>query len=199
MERGSQGFCCGIDEAGRGPIAGPVCAAAVILCDGFDLSILKDSKKLSPSVRDKTAALLRSSESQIGVGWAWPEEIDILNIHHASLLAMSRAFHSLYSSGLKAGELSDFSSIEKVLVDGKFVPLLPVPATALVKGDTYIPEISAASIIAKVVRDKWMTRYSWIEPEWEFDRHKGYPTPRHRELCRKYGLSPIHRKSFRIY
>jgi ribonuclease HII len=199
---------CGIDEAGRGPTAGPVCASATILDPSFDRSILRDSKQLSPGRREKIASELRRSESLIGIGWAWPEEIDRLNIHNASLLAMRRAFLDLleaFSKKTEAEELETFLKKLTVLVDGSFVPDLTVEASfsvaaeALVHGDSLIPEISAASIIAKVSRDRWMLRYSWIEPRWEFHRHKGYPTARHRELCRLYGLSPIHRRSFHVY
>lgn len=186
---------CGIDEAGRGPLAGPVCAASVVLSADFDRSVLRDSKLLSPRARQRIAASLRESASLIGVGWAWPEEIDALNIHYASLLAMSRSFQSLLRHASNMGSVPEIQA----LVDGKFVPELPVPSTAVVHGDASVAEISAASIIAKVSRDWWMIRYSWIEPVWEFDRHKGYPTARHRELCRLHGLSPIHRRSFRIY
>lgn len=184
---------CGIDEAGRGPLAGPVCAAAVILSRDFDTSILKDSKKLSSHRREEIYAELQLSSSSIGTGWAWPEEIDLLNIHRASLLAMERAFSNL----VKDSPCPVDPSLS-VLVDGKFTPRIEFPAEAIVKGDAKVPAISAASIVAKVVRDRWMIRYSWIEPEWEFDRHKGYPTKRHREICRRIGLSPIHRKSFKI-
>jgi len=186
---------CGIDEAGRGPIAGPVCAASVILSADFDRSVLRDSKVLSPRARQRIAASLRESVSLIGVGWAWPEEIDSINIHNASLLAMSRSFRSLLQSASNNARVPEIHA----LVDGKFVPELPVSSAAVVRGDSSVAEISAASIIAKVTRDCWMIRYSWIEPLWEFDRHKGYPTARHRELCRLHGLSPIHRRSFRIY
>lgn len=186
---------CGIDEAGRGPLAGPVCASAVILSDTFDRSVLKDSKVLTPLSRERIASTLRRSGSHIGVGWTWPEEIDAYNIHRASLLAMSRAFDSLQTEF----NMNNLIDRVRILVDGKFVPDLPLPASAVVHGDATIKEISAASIIAKVTRDRWMVRYSWIEPLWEFDRHKGYPTARHRELCKIHGLSPIHRRSFRIY
>ena len=195
MNAGDHTVICGIDEAGRGPLAGPVCAAAVILPEYFDRSLLKDSKVLSPASRERTASLLRGSTALIGVGWAWPEEIDAVNIHNASLIAMSRAFSSMlpgYPGSMNADGIYAF-------IDGKFIPELPVPAAPVIHGDARIPEISAASIIAKVTRDWWMIRYSWIEPNWEFHRHKGYPTARHRELCRLHGLSPIHRKSFRIY
>ena len=182
---------CGIDEAGRGPIAGPVCAAAVILGSGFDRTQLKDSKALSPAARNRIAAVLLR-DAAVGVGWSWPEEIDRINIHHASLLAMQRAYEALAASA--PPEIAG-----KALVDGKFTPPLPIAAEAIVKGDAKIPEISAASIIAKVARDRWMIRYSWIEPNWAFETHKGYPTAAHRQLCRLHGLSPIHRRSFKIY
>jgi ribonuclease HII len=177
---------CGIDEAGRGPLAGPVTAAAVVLGPLFDRSILKDSKRLSPAVRGRIAKELLFKAAAVGIGWVWPEEIDRINIHRASLLAMQRAFFEM-------PVLPD-----SVLVDGKFIPELPVYSQAIVKGDSKIPEISAASIVAKVARDRWMIRYSWIEPSWGFERHKGYPTGAHRESCRRYGLSPIHRRSFKI-
>lgn len=183
---------CGIDEAGRGPIAGPVCAAAVVLGDGFDPTPLKDSKKLSHAARSRIAALILGEAAGTGVGWAWPEEIDQVNIHHASLLAMQRAFLALIAA-------SPSVCAARTLVDGKFIPTLPVPAEAIVKGDAKVPEISAASIIAKVARDRWMIRYSWIEPHWAFETHKGYPTAAHRQLCRLHGLSPIHRQSFKIF
>lgn len=182
---------CGIDEAGRGPIAGPVCAAAVVLGTGIDRSPLKDSKTLSHTARSRIAASILSAAAGVGVGWAWPEEIDRINIHHASLLAMQRAFEALTAT-------SPLRRAHKALVDGKFIPPLPIPAEAIVKGDAKIPEISAASIIAKVARDRWMIRYSWIEPSWAFETHKGYPTAAHRQLCREHGLSPIHRRSFKI-
>ncbi len=203
---------CGIDEAGRGPIAGPVCAAAVILGPEFDRSPLKDSKTLSSAQRDKIAVLILERAVAVGIGWSWPEEIDQINIHHASLLAMQRAFSRLSSSGVSYSRLPSRSSLgtspdtsshsvkpDIVLVDGKFTPQLPLPAEAVIKGDAKIPEISAASIIAKVARDRWMVRYSWIESKWAFETHKGYPTAAHRKLCKLHGLSPIHRHSFKIY
>lgn len=177
---------CGIDEAGRGPIAGPVCAAACMLPADYDRIPLKDSKKLSPRRRLEIAQGLFAGDAVLGIGWAWPEEIDRLNIHHASLLAMRRAFDDLRIEPLE------------VLVDGKFVPEIPVHAEAIVGGDDRVAEISAASIIAKVSRDLWMWRYARIEPAWEFDRHKGYPTKLHLEKCAEFGLSSIHRRSFRI-
>lgn len=177
---------CGVDEAGRGPIAGPVTAAAVILPEDFPPGLLNDSKKLSPARREKALAVILDGRADVGVGWAWPEEIDRLNIHHATLLAMCRALEGLSLSPTL------------VLVDGKFTPPCKFPAQAVVGGDRSVPQVQAASIVAKVLRDRWMTRYSWIEPVWQFDRHKGYPTAEHRRLCIEHGLSAIHRRSFRI-
>ncbi|MFP4178582.1 MAG: ribonuclease HII [Spirochaetaceae bacterium] len=180
---------CGIDEAGRGPIAGPVTSAAVVLSPHIDFSLLMDSKKLSPPARLKTAGLVIREAQAVGIGWAWPEEIDRVNIHYATLLSMQRAFIEMRKG---------FDSPVRVLVDGKFTPDIPAPAEAIVKGDARIPEISAASIVAKVARDLWMIRYSRIERKWAFEQHKGYPTKLHLSLCAEHGLSPIHRRSFTI-
>lgn len=177
---------CGIDEAGRGPLAGPVTAAAVVLPSDFDAAPLNDSKKLTHAKREAAASLIIRDSAAWGIGWAWPEEIDTINIHHATLLAMRRAFTSIHIA------------VDLVLVDGKFAPALPAQTKAIVKGDQTVPEIMAASILAKVSRDRWMCRYSWIEPDYGFERHKGYPTKDHRAACLQRGLSPIHRKSFAI-
>ncbi len=177
---------CGVDEAGRGPIAGPVTAAAVILPEDFPCDMLDDSKKLSPLRRNHLLPVILAGAVDVGIGWAGPGEIDLLNIHRATLLAMQRAL----------SELKNAPSL--VLVDGKFVPESNFPIRAVVGGDRSVPQIQAASICAKVVRDRWMERYSWIEPHWRFEKHKGYPTEEHRRLCSEYGLSVIHRRSFRI-
>lgn len=177
---------CGIDEAGRGPIAGPLTSAAVILPEDFPTGMLDDSKKLSPKVREAAAHLIRERAMAWSAGWVWPEEIDRLNIHRATLLAMMRAFRAL---ALRP---------ELVLVDGRFTPPLPVPCRAVIRGDSKFPQIMAASIIAKTERDRWMERYARIEPLYCFEKHKGYPTKAHREIVRRLGISPIHRKSFRI-
>ncbi len=177
---------CGIDEAGRGPIAGPVTAGAVILSKEFPTGMLKDSKKLSPEVRDRAARIIREQSLAWSTGWAWPEEIDRLNIHRATLLAMIRAMRNLRLQP------------DLVLVDGRFIPPIQTACRAIVKGDDKIPSIMAASIIAKTERDRWMKRYALIESDYYFEKHKGYPTKQHREIIRKIGLSPIHRKSFRI-
>ncbi len=177
---------CGVDEAGRGPLAGPVTAAAVILPEGFPLEFLADSKALTPACRGRFACVIRSRAVAISVGWAWPEEIDRLNIHRATLLAMTRAVRGLSRKPTL------------LLVDGLFTPNVGISARAIVKGDATVPQIMAASIIAKTSRDAWMERYARIEPAYGFERHKGYPTREHRGCIEAYGISPIHRRSFRL-
>jgi ribonuclease HII len=176
---------CGVDEAGRGPLAGPVTAAAVILPGSFPPGILADSKALTPERRSAAAELIRERAVAWATGWAWPEEIDHLNIHVATLLAMTRAL-----AGLSVRP-------ELVLVDGLFTPPTSCAARAIVAGDQKVAAIMAASILAKTERDLWMIAYSQIEPRYRFDQHKGYPTPEHRELVERYGFSAIHRRSFR--
>lgn len=178
---------CGVDEAGRGPIAGPVTAAAVILSPSFPVDILKDSKLLTEQQRECITALILNRAVAFAVGWCWPAEIDKINIHNATLLAMERAIISL----TKRPSL--------VLIDGKYTPKnLTIDCRALIKGDTNIPQIQAASILAKTARDRWMVRYSWIEPNYMFEKHKGYATTLHRSLYKKYGPSAIHRYSFTV-
>ena len=176
---------CGIDEAGRGPLAGPVTAAAVVLPEDFPVEILNDSKKLNEKRRKEACAVIIEKSLSYGVGWGWPEEIDRINIHNATLLAMKRAYKEL--------EIKP----DITYVDGLYTPDIDCRAEAVVKGDSKIHQIMAASIIAKTVRDLWMIRYSWIETEYFFDKHKGYPTKLHRSLVEQLGRSPIHRKSFR--
>lgn len=182
---------CGIDEVGRGPLAGPVTAAAVVLPDSFDVSVLDDSKKLSTKKRRIACECIMDQAAGFGIGWVWPQMIDTINIHHASLLAMQFAFKELTAS------FPDIA-VTETLVDGKFAPDLPAPARPIIKGDSWVPSIQAASIIAKEARDRWMVRYSWLEPGYGFEHHKGYPTQAHRESCMKLGLCEIHRRSFRI-
>jgi ribonuclease HII len=177
---------CGIDEAGRGPLAGPVTAAAVILPPDFPTGILADSKVLSPARREEAGRVIRDRASAWAVGWASAEEIDRLNIHHATLLAMRRAV---------AG-LAVHPSL--LLVDGLFVPDAGVPGRAVVRGDATVPEIMAASIIAKTSRDAWMAAYGKREPGYGFERHKGYPTREHRAAIARLGPCAIHRRSFRL-
>jgi ribonuclease HII len=184
---------CGLDEAGRGPLAGPVCAAAVMLPKGFPVDILNDSKKLSPTAREKARAVICSGALAWGIGWASASEIDEINILKASLLAMKRAFESMTR---EFGEKIP-ARIHPV-VDGLFVPDISVPCKALVKADSLVPAVMAASILAKTARDRLMEIYSIFYPEYGFEKHKGYPTKAHREAILRWGPSPIQRKSFSV-
>ncbi|MDR0561559.1 MAG: ribonuclease HII [Spirochaetaceae bacterium] len=183
---------CGIDEAGRGPLAGPVYAGAVILTEDFPKDCLNDSKKLSPKRREYARNIIRERAFAWGIGWASHEEIDRINIRQAAFLAMKRAFEAMLASfpvplrGLEAE------------VDGSSAPVLPVPCRAVIKGDALVPEIMAASILAKTSRDAEMERYALLYPEYGYERHKGYPTKEHREKLFRYGPSPIQRNSFHI-
>lgn len=180
------GAVCGVDEAGRGPLAGPVTAAAVILPAEFPGGLLADSKVLSAKRRAAAAAVIREKAVAWCVGWATHEEIDELNIHGATLLAMSRAVRGLAVRPAK------------VLVDGLYCPDTGIPSESVVKGDATVPAIMAASILAKTARDAWMDGYARIDPRYGFDRHKGYPTVEHRRLVLRLGPSRIHRRSFRV-
>lgn len=172
----------GVDEAGRGPLAGPVVAAAVIL-DG-PIPGLDDSKKLSPKRRESLALAVRDQARAWAIGMAEPAEIDALNIHHATLLAMRRAVESLSCPP------------SEVLVDGRFVPPLQLPARAVVGGDALVAEISAASILAKTTRDALLVQMEADYPGYGFARHKGYPTAEHLAALRALGPCPEHRRSF---
>ncbi|MDR3115398.1 MAG: ribonuclease HII [Treponema sp.] len=183
---------CGLDEAGRGPLAGPVCAAAVVLPQDFPLSGLRDSKKLSPRQREKAGVRIREGALGWGIGWASETEIDALNILQASLLAMKRAFEAL-----EAGWSGGFERVEAV-VDGLYVPDLPIPCRAVVRADSRIPEVMAASILAKTARDARMEQYALLYPEYGYEKHKGYPTREHKEQILRYGPSPIQRKTFKV-
>lgn len=173
----------GVDEAGRGPLAGPVVAAAVIL-DTKPINNLGDSKTKSESVRERLYTEITAQAQAIGVGQASAGEIDELNIHHASLLAMQRAVRNL---GVEP---------EQALVDGKFCPQLDCPCEAIVGGDGLVAAISAASIIAKVTRDRIMLELDQQLPAYGFSQHKGYPTRRHLEALEVAGVSSEHRRSF---
>ncbi|MDR0589832.1 MAG: ribonuclease HII [Spirochaetaceae bacterium] len=187
---------CGIDEAGRGPLAGPVCAAAVILPENFPRNILGDSKKLSPRRREEAMTIIYRGAFAWGIGWASAFEIDRINILKASLLAMKRAFEELAAaSGTVLAALPPGLS---AIVDGLYVPDIPLPCRALVKADAQVPEVMAASILAKTARDRMMERYSWIYPDYGYDRHKGYPTQEHLKRIALHGPSPIQRRSFRV-
>ena len=176
---------CGVDEAGRGPLAGPVYAAAVILGPDFDTEGLRDSKKLSESKRYSLALHIKKNALTWSVGICSASEIDEINIHQATLLAMKRAIEGL----------SGYISI-KVMVDGLFCPQVDFPCEAIIKGDGKVAEISAASIIAKTERDLKMIEIDKIYPGYQFKKHKGYPTKLHIEMIKSEGLCEYHRKSF---
>ncbi|WP_041396468.1 ribonuclease HII [Gracilinema caldarium] len=186
---------CGLDEAGRGPLAGPVCAAAVILNEDFPFEVLNDSKKLSEKKREEARKLIVTQALAWGIGWASAAEIDTINILQASLLAMERAYDVMIST-LKKSDRAILCS--EAVVDGLYAPHLPVPCKAIVKADALVPEVMAASILAKTARDRMMERYGWIYPEYGYEQHKGYPTKLHRARIVLYGPSPIQRMSFSI-
>ena len=183
---------CGIDEAGRGPLAGPVTAAAVILPEDFDRNILDDSKKLSPAQREYARGLICSGALAWGIGWASHTEIDSINILQASLLAMKRAFEEMIKTTMLP------TAYISVIVDGIYTPELSALCRAMVKADAQIPEVMAASILAKTARDSYMGEMALEYPEYGYDRHKGYPTKMHRAAIIKYGPSPIQRMSFTV-
>jgi ribonuclease HII len=174
----------GVDEAGRGPLAGPVVAAAVILDPARPIAGLADSKTLSPARREALAATIRQQALAWSVGRAEVHEIDTLNILHATMLAMQRAVAGLTLTPAL------------VQVDGNRLPSLSCPAEAIVKGDAKVAAISAASILAKVTRDAEMEQLHRQYPGYGFDIHKGYPTPTHLAALERLGVSPIHRRSF---
>ncbi len=190
---------CGLDEAGRGPMAGPVCAAAVILPERFDLSLLDDSKKLNARRREEAMRAIYAQSLAWCVGWASPEEIDAINILAASLLAMKRAYEGLFRAlGTLSAEELDPSSID-VIVDGLHKPDIAARTVqAEPRADGTYAEVMAASILAKTARDRMMERYSWLYPEYGYERHKGYPTAAHIRALKENGPSPIQRKTFRL-
>lgn len=178
------GLVCGIDEAGRGPLAGTVMAAAVILDPARPIAGLNDSKKLSEKKRDVLAVLIRERAIAWCIASASVEEIDRLNILHATMLAMQRAV-----AGLAVRPTS-------ALVDGNRCPVLEVPVEAVVKGDGKIASIAAASILAKTARDAEMLELHEQYPMYGFDKHMGYPTAAHFAALEAHGASPVHRRSF---
>jgi ribonuclease HII len=177
------GKWAGVDEAGRGPLAGPVVAAAVLLTQVEGLTGLNDSKKLTPK---KRRALYHEiiSRHVVGVGFADEREIDTVNILQASLLAMKRAVLDLPVSP------------EGLLIDGTFSTELPLPQKTVIDGDAKSASIAAASVVAKVLRDAWMEKRDLEYPLYGFARHKGYGTPQHLDALSRYGACPIHRRSF---
>lgn len=179
------GCWAGVDEAGRGPLAGPVVAAAVILGPGNVPDGLADSKQLSPRRREILAARVRATALAWSVAWADAAEIDALNILGATLLAMRRAVLGLMVSP------------RHVQVDGNRCPRVACTVEAIVRGDSKVAAISAASILAKVARDRCMERLDAVYPGYGFERHKGYPTRSHMDALVSLGPSPVHRRSFR--
>ncbi|MCR5636180.1 MAG: ribonuclease HII [Clostridiales bacterium] len=175
---------CGIDEAGRGPLAGPVCAAAVILPNGLIIPGVNDSKKLSEKKREQLFDVIIDSAVAYTIAFATVEEIEEMNILNATMLAMKRACEGLDPK-------ADFA-----IIDGNKTPKLDCPAYSIVKGDSLSQSIAAASILAKVSRDRLITKAAEQYPQYFFEKHKGYGTALHTEMIKKYGPCPIHRMSF---
>ena len=181
-------WICGVDEAGRGPLVGAVVAGAVVLDPLNPILGLKDSKRLTPARREALYAEIVLKAKAWGVGEASPLEIDQINILQATMLAMQRAVDDLCA---RLGRLPD-----KALIDGNRCPRLPIPAEAIIKGDSKEPAISAASIVAKVTRDRQMEALHTRYPDYGFLQHMGYPTPVHLAALRQWGACPEHRRSF---
>ncbi len=175
---------CGVDEAGRGPLAGPVCAAAVILPRGLVIDGLNDSKKLTEKKRDKLFDVICSEAVSYGIAFADVAEIEEMNILNAAMLAMNRAIDKLGVQPTLA------------LIDGNRNSAIKMPSRCVVKGDAKCADIAAASILAKVTRDRYMLEMAEKYPEYHFEKHKGYGTKLHYEALREYGPCEIHRPSF---
>lgn len=175
---------CGVDEAGRGPLAGPVCAAAVILPGGVIIDGVNDSKKLSEKKRESLFDVIREQALSYSIAYATVDEIEEINILNATMLAMRRAIDGL---DIKA---------DYAMIDGNKIPPIDIDAECIVKGDAKSMSIACASILAKVSRDRLLYKYAEEYPMYGFDKHKGYGTKVHREAILKYGPCPYHRKSF---
>ena len=175
----------GVDEAGRGPLAGPVVAAAVILPGIHGIEGLRDSKKLSPKQREVLFGKIKNNAISIGIGQSSVKRIDEMNIRNATFMAMQRALGHLTIKPNSA------------MIDGESLPNQIIPNVGIIRGDDTVDSIKAASIVAKVTRDNLMIRYSKIFPEYGLDKHKGYGTAMHMEALRKYKATPIHRRSFK--
>ncbi|MDO4175166.1 MAG: ribonuclease HII [Eubacteriales bacterium] len=186
MEVRARGFSavCGIDEAGRGPLAGPVVAAAVILPEGIQLPGVTDSKKITEKKREILFDFVKENALAYGIGQAREEEIDSINILQATFLAMRRAVEALPIP-------ADYA-----LVDGNRIQGLPIPADTVIGGDGNVLSIAAASILAKVTRDRYMRDMAVQYPEYGFEKHKGYGTKAHYAAIEQYGICPLHRKTF---
>lgn len=182
----SEGYTviCGCDEAGRGPLAGPVFAAAVILPDDMDISGLNDSKKLTEKQRDKLFDTIKEKAADYAIAFATVEEIEEINILNASMLAMKRAIEQLKTKP------------DLALIDGNVARGFDIAARPIIKGDALCPSIAAASILAKVARDRYCTKMDEQYPMYGFAKHKGYPTKDHKAAVIKYGPAPVHRMSF---
>lgn len=178
------GAICGVDEAGRGPLAGPVCAAAVILPEHLQIPGLNDSKKLSDKKRRELFPIIKEQAIAYGIAFASVEEIDEINILQATFLAMERAVEQLNGQ-------ADFA-----LIDGNREPKLDIESMAVVKGDSRSASIAAASILAKVTRDDYMEELASRYPQYGFEVHKGYGTKRHYQAIEEFGMCPAHRRSF---
>lgn len=175
---------CGVDEAGRGPLAGPVCAAAVILPEGVEIDGVNDSKKLTEKKREALFDVIREQALAYSIAYATVDEIEEINILNATMLAMRRAVDGL---SVKA---------DYAMIDGNKIPELNIDAECIVKGDARSMSIACASILAKVSRDRLLYKYAEEYPMYGFDKHKGYGTKAHREAILEYGPCPYHRKSF---
>ena len=175
---------CGVDEAGRGPLAGPVCAAAVILPKGLEIPGLNDSKKLTDKKRRELFPIIQEKALAWGIGWASHEEIDEINILQATYLAMERAVAQLQVKP------------DILMIDGNRAKDFGIPTRTVVKGDSLSASIAAASVLAKVSRDNYMVEIANQYPEYKFEIHKGYGTKAHYEALREHGHSAIHRMSF---
>ena len=182
----AEGFelICGVDEAGRGPLAGPVCAAAVILPRGIEIAGLDDSKKLTDKKREALYDVIRENALTYGIAFASVEEIESINILNAAMLAMNRAIEKLAPQPQLA------------LIDGNRNSAINIPSRCVIKGDAQCADIAAASILAKVTRDRYMLEMAEKYPEYHFEKHKGYGTKLHYEALREHGPSEIHRPSF---
>lgn len=182
--REKYGVFCGVDEAGRGPLAGDVYAAAVVLPENIDIKGLNDSKKISAAKREKLYLIILEKATAYSIATASVAEIEQFNILQATFLAMQRAVNNLAYP------------IHFILVDGNRLPTFSFPAEPLIKGDGISASIAAASILAKVSRDHYMQEMAQKYPEYQFERHKGYGTKLHYEMLQKYGPCPLHRESF---
>ncbi len=178
-------FVCGVDEAGRGPLAGPVCAAAVILPKNLEIEGLNDSKKLTEKKREELFSIIKEKAVDYSIAFASVEEIETFNILEATFIAMNRAINGLKIS-------SDYA-----LIDGNKIPKgIKIDAEYIIKGDSKSMSVAAASILAKVTRDRLMLQYDKEYPQYSFNKHKGYGTKLHYEAIKEFGESPIHRSSF---